>query len=114
VDTRKQARRLLALLALAWLNVIVQPCLAGTAAPPAAMEECEHGTPAYGAMPCAEMQADDCGPPDELGHEPPRAAARPQVLLGLASPVAAPPAHHCPGDPGRGPPLTIRYCTLLN
>lgn len=110
-------RRFLALAVLAWLNLLVPPCLAEAAPMPADMEHCDHGVPDHQAH-CAAMQAADCETAGDLNAESFRGgdAVGKGTLLALLPPE--PPPHSRPDlgpDPGGGPvPLHIRFCSLRN
>ncbi len=112
-------RRLLAVVVLAWLNLLVQPCLAELpAAAAGGMEHCDHDGGPHHGMPCPEMQAIDCEAPADLIAAVPQGdgAARVGSLLAIlpaVSATAAPAA--ASADPGGGAtPLHIRYCNLRN
>lgn len=114
-----KVRRVLALCALAWLNLLMQPCLAQPIPLPAPASHCGHNGDAPGA-PCAEMTADGCVTNYDSGivTTPVCAPARPSAQIALLPPLAAGGAPAIPGrrtsEPHGGPPLTIRYCTLRN
>ena len=111
-------RRLLALLAFAWLNLLVQPCLAEPPAMPAGMEHCDHGDSTHQAASCLEMQAADCEHAgDFLGGSPhgDGATRTGSLLLVLPAAEADSTLAASPVDPGGGStPLHIRYCNLRN
>lgn len=111
-----RARRLVALLLLAWLNLALQPVNAAVPAPPADMEDCHH------AGVCPEMRAAGCvddGPVAVAGqrlddHRDPVAP----LLAVLPVDAVQPPRpihferHGHP--PGAGPPLVILFGHLRN
>lgn len=111
---------MLAGILLAWLSLLVQPCVADMPAmPDAAAEHCDHsGMPDHAAS-CHEVQAVDCEMSMELNAGSPQAADTPHTGSFIAM---------LPADVGRsssrvsaqlralttGPPLTIRFCNLRN
>ncbi|MCK6370402.1 MAG: hypothetical protein L6Q83_03585 [Gammaproteobacteria bacterium] len=117
-ESRK--RRVVAGVVLAWLGLLVQPCVADMPAmPDAGVEHCDHsGMPDHAAS-CHEVQAIDCEISMELNAGLPQAADAPHTG-GLIAML--------PADVGRssssvgaqlralttGPPLTIRFCNLRN
>jgi len=114
----------LAVFLAAWLGLLVAPC--APAAPlPAPQQHCDHmGTAGDGhdhhGTPCAEMAAADCAIPQDASSDGarPTPPARGTVLLILPAADARPGAWRAGARPGdraaTGPPLSIRYCTLLN
>lgn len=111
-------RRLLALLAFAWLNLLIQPCLAEPLAAPESMVQCDHDGAPHDAVPCAEMQATVCETDTELAADSLRGENlnRGGSLLALltSGDASGTPAAQL-ADPGGGAiPLRIRYCTLRN
>jgi len=110
-------RRVLAVVALAWLNLLVQPCLAELPLVTAGMEQCDHDGGPHHEQPCPEMRAVDCEAPADLAGTAPQGdgAARTGALLTLL-PVAGPGQHVTTGppDPGNATPIHIRFCNLRN
>lgn len=122
MDTRTPARprRLLLVLLCAWLNLLVQPCVAEAPAMPAGMEHCEHDG-ADLMMACAVIEAGGCEMDLDLNADGPRASgeSRPGSILAV---LPVPAVLHAaeftdlPVDPGAraGPSLNIRFCNLRN
>lgn len=115
-DVRK--RRVLAGILLAWLGLLVQPCVADMAAMPnAGVEHCDHsGMPDHAAA-CHAVQAVDC----ETSAEANTAsggfavlARAPATLSFLFSPSDGAADTADPRAVGTGPPLIIRFCSLRN
>jgi hypothetical protein len=114
-------RRLIALLLFAWLNLIVQPCLAGMPEMPAGMEHCDHGDATDHGAPCPLMHAADCQMAADMNADSSRAAAPPRAgallaLLPFPDVARAGALRTTRDDPGdsAGPSLNIRYCNLRN
>jgi len=115
-------RRVLALLALGWFTVLLQPCFAAAPAMPADMEHCAHeGTDHSGTadVPCLEMQAEQCVAATDLNADAPRATGSAPVgalllLLPAAPAIRAASRVEPIASAAAGPPLNIRYCVLRN
>lgn len=110
----------MALLVVGWLNLALQPCMAGAVSLPVGMEHCDHGgTPEHPAI-CPAMQAAETAASHDLNADALRypAAARPGAMLTMVpTPSPADPPCHAPAPGARhptGPPLNIRFCTLRN
>jgi hypothetical protein len=119
--TRREhrSRRVLALILFAWLSLLVQPCVAGLPAVPAAAEHCDHGSTPDHDMACHAVQAADCEMAADLNVGSPPAADWPRAAELIA---VLPLAEGSLTASGRaqlratttGPPLTIRFCNLRN
>lgn len=119
-QTLARPRRLLLVLLFAWLNLLVQPCVAEAPALPTGMEHCEHDA-GDRMMACTVIEAGGCEMDVDLNADGPRANGefRPGWLLAV---LPVPAVLHAaeftdlPIDPGAraGPSLTIRFCNLRN
>jgi hypothetical protein len=115
-------RRLLALLLFAWLNLLMQPCVAGLPPMPVAAEHCDHGSGTDHAVPCAAMQATACEMQAELNADspPPASVRRVSTLLAVLpvddADAGTIRAWSGNADPARAsaPHLSIRFCNLRN
>jgi hypothetical protein len=122
MNLRPQLRRLCALGVLAWLNLVLAPCVAAMPAMPAqpgAAAHCEHDDASTSAIPCAQMVAQACAATEDGNADGLRLAGsvRPAALLALLPPdaaAAAPSLRDAPDTDSTGPPLAIRYCSLQN
>lgn len=123
VPARPLPRGTLAFL-VAWLGLLLAPCAPAAPVAPAG-EPCAHmgggGIPGgSGDMPCHGMSADGCAIPHDAGADTARPAppTRATLLFVLPAAVTADPGLRATARPGdraaTGPPLAIRYCTLLN
>jgi hypothetical protein len=124
--TRRPGRRLLALFVFGWLNLVLQPCLAGTAM--GAMDatapgHCAQLPGAPDADRCISMMVQDCVQAGGLqGDALPRSGDDHRLIAPAGFPPAAAawPSGHLPIVPSRhlrpasDPPFTIRFCTLRN
>lgn len=108
---------MLALFALGWLNLIVQPCQAAMPMMPAGMEDCGHGGTPDQAPPCPTMQAGDCEASFALNADAPPSPAltRPAAFMLPVPEASSGGIVNARLHPAAtGPPLTIRFCTLRN
>lgn len=111
---------------VAWLGLLLAPCAPAAPVVPVAGEHCAHmgeGSPLpadAGDMPCHGMSAEGCAIPHDAGADSARPATPHRATLLLVLPPvvasdAAPRPGPRPGDRAdTGPPVAIRYCTLLN
>jgi hypothetical protein len=118
ITSSRNTRRLLALCALAWINLLIQPCLAQSPAMPASMENCGHPGDASLAS-CPEMTTTGCATSNDsfVGTAPGIDVRRYDFVIATLTPdiagVRPLPRSATAGD-SAGPPLTIRYCNLRN
>jgi hypothetical protein len=120
----RRTRRIMACVMFAWLNLLLQPCVAGLPAQPVAAGHCDHsGAPPDHSRSCAAMQANVCEMTGEINVDSPQAIVpvRTGALLALLpSPVDSSWSQsdrallHRAASPATGPPLHIRFCNLRN
>ena len=115
MSSRPRIRRLLALCVLAWLNLLIQPCLAEVPAIATSAGHCDHAGE-HAHVPCPEMTADGCVTSwdSTVSTAPASHPSRFDTLVLRLPP--APDLSFDETDSGdvAGPPLTIRYCNLRN
>ena len=116
MSSRARIRRLLALCVLAWLNLLIQPCLAQVPAIAAATAgHCDHAD-GHSHAPCPEMTAEGCVTSwdSTVSTTPATSPVRFESMVLLLPPVADAAWRETDTGDYAGPPLTIRYCSLRN